>query len=301
MSGILPSMKEKIEVRNLKLESRRKYKKDLFTRFKIKNFTSFLKQYYFLIIFLGCIGFVGMVSAYKLFIAKPTYVYAKVKVGQGMWWATTQRPSLWFVKAIQHAKEQKDLTGKPVVKLLDTTYYPYFGSGQYDVYVTVQLKVSKVGNKGTYNFNRETIGVSSPIDLEFPTVQFSGTIIELSDVPFHDKLVKKTVYLSKKYTYPWEFEEVKIGDTFNNGKQTVLTITDKSKGDTNEVLINDMGKLSASNVETYRYIILQTEMLLKQSGSQLIYGEETLISPGRGFGIATDRATLNDYVISKIE
>ena len=169
-------------------------------RFKLKNIITFIKKNYFLIIFAGCIGFVGVVAFYKLFISKPTYVYAKVKVGQGLWWATTQRPSLWFVRAIEQANEQKELTGKTLAKILNVTYYPYYGSGQYETYITAQLKVSKVGGTGTYNFNRETIGVSSSIDLEFSNVQFSGTIIDLSETPIKDSYVEKTIYLTKKYS-----------------------------------------------------------------------------------------------------
>lgn len=101
--------------------------------------SSFIKQNYFLLIFVGCIGFAGVVAFYKLFIVKPTYVYVKVKVGQGMWWVSTQKPSAWFVKAIQEAKEQKDLTGKPLATVLAVSYYPYTlsqaMSGQYDVYL----------------------------------------------------------------------------------------------------------------------------------------------------------------------
>jgi len=262
---------------------------------------SFLKKYYLFLIFVGCVGFVGVISIYRLFVMKPTYVYVKVKVGQGMWWASTQRPSLWFVKAIQQAKEQKDLTGTPLATMVNISYYPYYGTGQYDTYATLRLKVSKMGSTGNYSFNRETIGVSSPIDLEFPNVQFSGTIIELSTQPIIESYVEKTIFLTKKYSYPWEYDVIQIGDSISNGKDTVLQIVDKAKGDTNEVFLNDQGKLTSTEVESYRYIVIQAKIKVKKAGNQLLYGEETVVSPGRTFGIITDGVTLSDYVIAKVQ
>jgi hypothetical protein len=269
--------------------------------FKLKTISSFIKKNYFLLIFIGCVGFVGLVAFYKLFISKPTYVYVKVKVGQGMWWATTQKPSLWFVKAIEQAKEQKDLAGKPLVKVLNVSYYPYYGSSQYDVYVTAKLKVSNVSGKGTYNFNRETIGVSSPIDFEFPTIQYSGTITEMSQQPIKESYIEKTIYLAKKYAYPWEFDSIQVGDMLTNGNRTLFQITDKAKGETNEALVNETGKLISTDIETYQYIIIQAKVQLKKIDNQLIYGEEYSIAPGRSFGFTTNHISLNDYFVTKVE
>ena len=268
---------------------------------KLNQFISFLKKNYLLLIFVACIGFVGLVSVYKLFMVKPTYIYAKIKVGQGMWWASTQKPALWYVKAIQQAKEQNDLTGKPVAKILDVSYYPYYISGQYDVYVTAQLKVSKVGNKGIYNFNRETIGVSSPIDMEFPNVQFSGTIIALSEKPTQDIYESKIVYLYKKSVNPWEYDQIQIGDSFFNGKEKAFEILDKQRGETNDILLSDIGKQLNSDIEPYRYVRIKAKILVKKVDNQYILGEEYVISPGRSLSVVTNNLTLNDYFITRLE
>lgn len=270
---------------------------------KLKGFINFLKKNYFLLIFVGCIGFVGVVSFYKLFISKPTYVYAKVKVGQGMWWASTQKPSLWFVKAIQQAKEQKDLTGKPVATVTDVAYYPYTLSsslsGQYDVYVTVQLKVSSVGNKGTYNFNRETIGVSSPIDLEFPNVQFSGTIIALSEKPFKETYVDKIMYLTKRIPFPWEYEQIVVGDNQMSGKQTMFTILDKFYGEASDTTLLQQGTLVNTSMTMFT---VKARIRVKKVDDQYIFGEEYGIAPGKLLqGVATRDFTFTDYYITKVE
>jgi hypothetical protein len=278
------------------------------SRFKNKSLFPFIlslfavaKKYSLFFIFILCVLFVGAISVYKVFIQKPTYVYARVKVGQGYWWASTQKPSLWYVQAIQKAKEEKDLTGDPIAKILKVAYYPWYGSNQFDVFVTLQLKVTKIGKTGQYNFKRETIGVSSPIDLEFPHVQFSGTIIDLSEKPPSTELVSKTVYLTKKFIYPWEYDQIHVGDYFNDGNSNVVEIVEKAKGETNEVLVNELGKLLSSETESYRYVMLKVRMRLRPEGGQYLYGDEIVVSPGRTLGFVTNNFTFNDYVVAKIE
>lgn len=71
---------------------------------------------YFISIFLAVIIFVGFVSVFKLFFTKPTYVYVKVKMGQGLWWASTAKPSLWFVKSLNKGETERDLMGNPTAR-----------------------------------------------------------------------------------------------------------------------------------------------------------------------------------------
>ena len=284
------SQKSKVESLKLKAKSS-----------KLKTFIHFLKRNYFLLIFVGCIGFVGVVAFYKLFISKPTYIYAKIKVGQGYWWATTQRPSLWFLKAIEKAKEQKDLAGKPLVKMISIFSYPYWGGGQYEIFVTVQLKVSKVGSTGTYNFNRETIGVSAPIDLEFPNVQFSGTVIDISEKPFKDQYEYKTVTLYRKLINPWEYEEIHVGDTLRNGKDIIFEVLSKERGEANDLVLSDFGKMINPDVEPYRYATIKIRVRLKKVENVYFFGEEMMIAPGRGFPIVINDFAYNDFTVTKVE
>ena len=58
----------------------------------MKKFIKFSRENYFIVIFGLIILFVGVVSAKKLFFTKPTFIYTKVKVGQGLWWAGGQKP-----------------------------------------------------------------------------------------------------------------------------------------------------------------------------------------------------------------
>lgn len=261
---------------------------------------NFFRKYYLILILVVSVGFVGAISIYKLYIQKPTYIYVKVKVGQGFWWASTQKPVMWYIKAIQDAKKEVDLMGKPIAEIIRVSYYPWYGSNSFDVFVIVRLQVTKVGDKG-YNFKRETLGISGPIDLEFKNVQFSGTIVDMSTDPIAPITTKKVIYLSKKYTYPWEYDAIQVGDYFNDGNSNVIEILDKAKGETNDVYVNEAGKLLTTETETYRYILLKVSMRVRETNNQLLYGEEIIVSPGRVLGFVTNGFTFNDYVVSKIE
>ncbi len=289
------------------MKIQKKIKNDSSSPFQnVNSIILLIKKHILLAIILFCIGFIGLVWTYSHFFSKPTFVYVKIQVGQGYWWASTQRPSIWFVNAIQQAKEQKDFSGTPLSKIVNVTYYPYYATNQYDIYVIARLKVTRRGKTGPYSFNRETIGVGTPIDLEFPNVQFSGAIMDISSKPITDSYIEKTVYLTKKSTQTWEFDAINVGDTFVNGKNIMFRILEKTKGDTYNGLITDLNQNvpeQAFPVDTQPYtpIMLKTKMLLRKDKDQLFFAEDLAISPGKSFGITLSSSVLNGYTVTKVE
>lgn len=269
---------------------------------KLARFLSHLtRRYMLLLLFFLALCFVGAFVGYKVVFAKPTYVYAKIKVGQGYWWANTQKPNMWFVNAITKAKEEKDALGKPVTSVLSVIYYPYFGSGQYDVYVTVRLKVSKGGTSGAFNYKRSTIGVGAPIDLEFNSVQYSGTIIALSTKPLEEQYVEKLVTLDKKNAFPWEFDSIQVGDSYFNGKMQTMQVLRKQASDTYTLAGDIYGNYPVPNDELKRYITIQVKLKGQMINKQFIYAEDQAVIPGRGISMATPNYVFNDFTIAKVE
>lgn len=264
---------------------------------------NFIKKHALLFFFVFCALFIGSFVLYKLFFVKPHYLYAKIKVGQGMWWANTQKPSVWFVKGIEQAEESKDLAGRTIAKVLDVVYYPYViysVTGQYDVYVTAKLKVTTLGKKGMYNFNRDIIGIGSPIYLEFPNVQFAGTVIALSDKPLNEKYVKKTVYLTKRAPLPWEYDQIEIGDTQTNGKEMVFEVLDKSyNGEFTGTSTLSQGWLVNTNINLFT---IKASILVREVNGQYIFAEEQVVAPSKYLvGASTKKFTFSDYYITMVE
>jgi len=261
----------------------------------LKKIIQFLIKNYLVAVFLACIAFVGLVSIYKLFVVKPTFIYARVKMGQGLWWASTQRPPLWLVKSIRKGDVQTDLTGKPVAEILSVRYYPTYSTNQYDVYLNIKLKVS-----GKYNFNRTTIGIGAPVDFEFPSSQFSGTIIDLSEKPIKDDYQEKIVYLTKLYASPWEYDGIKIGDKFFDGAENAVEILDKT-GESVEINPSFNGSVESSFSQVKKNILVKVKLQVKKIDNKYIFGNEQTVSPGKTIYLATDNFNFVDYTVAGIE
>ena len=271
-----------------------------------KQLFLFAKQNYFVTVIALCVLFVGVVSVYKLFIAKPTYVYVKVKVGQGLWWANTAKPSMWFIQAIQSAKEEKDLTGSVIAKIINVTYYPWWGVGQFDTYVTARLKVSKIGKDAKYNFKRSTIGIGAPIDFEFNSVQFSGTVIELYEKPPTEKKIEKIVTLVKQGGYnkdsPYFYENIKTGDKYFNGEEVVFEVLDKRLDKQLWIITNNLtAETFEREIDTNKNIIVKAKVKCVLKNGQCFFAEEQILIPGRDLSAATPNFFLNSFTVVKVE
>jgi len=265
-----------------------------------KKIIRFLIDNYFLSIFFACIAFVALVSIYKLFFVKPTYVYAKVKVGQGLWWASTQKPPIWFVKNFQKDDKELDLTGKPIAEILSVRYYPFWGSNQYDVYLTMKLKVSKMGS-GKYNFKRSAIGVGAPVDFEFPKVQFSATITALSEKPIKENYQEKIIIITKRNANPWEYDSIKIGDFYFDGQEKVAEVLEKKAADTQTLTSDTFGNYPDITPEQKKYIFVKLKIKGQKKDNQFVFGEEQIIAPGKTINIATQNFQFQDYLVAKVE
>jgi hypothetical protein len=269
----------------------------------LKKIWQFLVDNYFLAIFFAAIAFVGFVSIYKIFFVKPTYVYVKVKVGQGLWWASTQKPSIWFIEGLKQAQNEaeKELTGQPAAKILSIRYYPSYIANQYDVYVTMRLKVTRLGKTGKYNFKRSAIGVAAPVDFEFPSAQFSGTITQISEKPIEDKLTEKTVILTKRAADPWEYDSIKVDDFYFDGQEKTFVIIDKTAKETQTLTSDLFGNYPDISPETKKYIFLKAKIKVKKEGNNFLYGEEQLVSLGKTLNIATNSLLLENYKVASID
>jgi hypothetical protein len=244
--------------------------------------------------------FVSLVSIYKLFFKKPIYVYAKVKVGQGLWWSSTQKPPIWFLDVLKKGNEELDLFGDTKVKVLSVRYYPWYNTSQYDIYLTLKLRVN--GNKQTrvFNFNRSTLGVGSPIDLTFSNTEISGTVTKLSSKSLNDQYIEKTINLKKKWAFPWEYDAIQIGDSYFDGENTVFQIIDKKETSSFDSY-SSAGNNYPIEAEPKKNITIRAKIKVQQKSNRLVFGEEQIINPGRAFSISLSNFTLQDYVIGAIE
>jgi len=266
----------------------------------IKIYRFFIKHY-FIVVFLFCIGFVGFVSVYKLFFTKPLYIYARVRVGQGLWWASTQRPPLWLIKSINKGDVETDLTGQPTVEILSVNYYPTNIINQYDVYLDVRLKVSGNKKNKSFSFNRSSLGVGTAVDFEFPSAQFSGTIIDLSITPIKKNAKFKTVYLAKAYAFDWEYDAIRIGDKFFDGENNVIEIIDKSGSESIDINPAFRGTFNPMFTQIRKDVVIKVKILVNQIDNKLVFGNDQVLSVGKDIDLSTDKFSFINYTIAGIE
>ena len=180
--------------------------------------------------------------------AKTEYVYVKVKVSQGFWWASTSKPSPWYAKAIKKGDIEYNILGKPIAEILEVRYYSVFAKDQptenkYDIYLTLKLAADYNNRTQKYIFKRSNLTIASPIDLETQSAQITGTVIKVSEQEFVDEYVEKTVFLTKSFAYPWEYEAIKVGDSYFDGEEIIFEVLDKNQVATSEIVTDYYGNL----------------------------------------------------------
>jgi len=267
-----------------------------------KIFPTFRKRYFF-IIFTLCILLVGGVILYKSLYAKPTYVYAKIKVGQGLWWAVTTRPAIWYVNAIKKGDIATDLLGRTEAKVLSKRYYRWYAYDQYDVFLDVQLKANVNKKTNEYYFNRAALSVGSPIEMQFASESITGTVTALSLRPFDNKLVEKTVYITKKYANPWEYDAIQVGDKTFDGEDVVFEVLEKTTAPSNGFSYGTSYSVNvgSSVLEPSNYVAIKAKVKLKKIEDQWVLGEDQIVSAGRNLNIATPNFVFDNFIVSKIE
>lgn len=253
----------------------------------MKKLLQFIKKNYFLFIFAFVILFVALFSSYKLFVAKPIDIYVKVKLGQGLWWASTAEPPLWLVNSLNVQ------TNSPNIKIIKINYYPYLVSGtntqsinqyndQYNVYLTLKLKATTNKSGDVYYFNRSEIAIGSPIDLAFSDTQVSGVIIAYSNQIIINKLADKIIFLTKNNPDSWEYEAIKTSDYYFDGENKAFQIIDK--------------EISSNNSLT-----VKAKIKIKEINNRLIFGEDRIIAVGKIISIFTNNFSFNNYIVSRID
>lgn len=267
----------------------------------LKKISKFAIKNYFLTIFVLIVISVSLIALYKLEFSKSTYVYARVKLSQGLWWSGGNKPSIWLAQAIKKGDFEKDLTGKTIVEVMGVNYYPWRYYDQFDVYLTLRLRAGFNKNTKKYSFKRSSIGIGSPIELELSSAQVSGTIMALNTQKFDDKYIDKTIILTKKSSFPWEYDVIKVGDKYFDGENTVFEVLNKNSTDTSIISTDLFGNMNSSITDLRKYIIVLAKIKVKEQDGQLIFGEEQMIQPGKQINLSTPNTSFSDYYVGEIK
>jgi len=271
----------------------------------LKKIFKTIKSNYIISIFVGIVILVGILSGYKYFYTKSSYVYVKVKLSQGLWWANTAKPNVWFVNSLKKNQKEYDILGNPIAEVLNVKYFPTFGGNQFDIYLTLKVKANHNNRTNEYTFKRSTLSVAAPIDLQLNSTTVSGTVIELSETPFQDKYVEKIVYLSNpNYSkdFPYLYNKITIGDKFFDGENYDFEVLDKSLQKKILSIPNNLtGQIYEQEVDTIQNIFVKAKMRLKVKNNQLYFGEEYRVTTNATIPISTPNYIFDGYSIIDVQ
>jgi len=277
---------------------------------KIRKAVKAAKKHYLLLLITASVLFVGVFIVSKAVFSKPTYVYVKVKVGQGLWWAATARPNNWYAQSIRIGDTKIDLQGRPEAQIKSVKRYPSptitWLSNQYDVYVTLLLKAGINKKTGAYSYNRGQLTIGSPIDIQFPKTNLTGTVIDVNDKPFSEKMVEKIVYLVYQGGYnedfPYRYDNIRVGDVYNDGSGIVFEVMNKGlEKNIWPVANNFTGDIYKREITSTQNIVVKAKIKLIQKESGLFYGEDYRLAVNASIPFYTDNYYFENFQIRKIE
>lgn len=268
-----------------------------------------IKKNVIISIFLGIIFFTSFIALIKYPFSKTKDVYVKVKLGQGLWWANSAQPGIWFLDYLKKGDKELNFSGKPDAEIVRLRYYQQIytnitsnSPNQFDIYLLV--KISATGDEARgYTFKRTKIAVGVPIDFNFLKTQVSGVIVSLSAKKPDEQYVEKEITLTKRLAYPWEYDVIKIGDKYFDGEENIFEITGKQALDTQNLVVDNYGNLTAqSETERRKYVTVNAKIKLKKNTiNQYIYGEEQTIKADSYFNLITNNIALTDFYVSEIK
>lgn len=254
-----------------------------------------------LILFIA-IPVITVISAFVILsLSKTESLYVRIKASPGYWWLAGVDTNIWLPESVHKGDKQYDLFGKTQAEVVGVRYYPVAKKeDQYDLYVTARVNVSYNTKTQQYSFNRTQLVVGSPVDLDTTKSHISGTLVAMSKDPFEPKYVEKTVYLTKKGAYPWEYSQIKIGDKYFDGEDTVFEVIGKSQIPTHSFGEDYFGNNTYKTLDPNSYIIVKAKVKLKEDGDKLLFGEENVINSGSTLPISTPSFNYDDFYVERI-
>ncbi len=236
----------------------------------------------------------------KQLFSKPTApVYLTIKLNQGYWWVNTPSPPLTFIEAIKPQLTAYDFLHQPTVQVLNKRVYPTFSTNTlrpvYNTYIDLKLYRPKTANQEIF-FNRQRVAIGEPIDIKFPHLSLSGSIIKLSAQPTAPTTQTYAITL-KKLVYPWEYQKLTPPVSYFDGQTKVFTITSKECAPAIILTKDKYNQLIKKTDQNTCYLTLKGTIELQQHNQTLTFGPEIPIAQGLSVFLPLDQTYLTDFTV----
>ena len=269
----------------------------------IKKVILFAKTNYILTIFLFIILLAGVLVLLKVVTGEKETIYVKVKVSQGLWWASTQRPAIWMADALEKGSKELTLNGETRAEILEVRKYPLGVPGlvneQYEIFLVTKLNTTFNEKQDSYIYNRSPIAVGEPIDFEFESVHVSGTVTDFSQVPFTTEYTEKTVELVKYWAYPSEYDAVQVGEKYFDGQDNVIEIIDKRYDPVYEQY-SGFGNNYAIETEKRINMVVTAKIKVQSKNNMYLFREDFPVQVGKKISLQTPSYFFDQFTIISI-
>ena len=256
------------------------------------------KLFLSIIFFIFCFGFLG---AFKHSLQQPQTVYVTLKLGQGYWWINTPNPPIPLIESLKPNSQAKDLLGHTIATINQVQTFPTLKDGKIINNVYVQLKLKVTQRNQSYYFDRNKVKIGEPITIEFPNLSLTGSVISLTQTKPKTNLQTFKIKLIKQLSFPEEFEQIKIGDSFIQNQNTLFTITHKSCKPTHHIARDSYGNVTPNTIIDLCFLELEGLIQLTPSSLGYVFGQETIVKPGSLITLSTNNSYLINYIVTSLQ
>ncbi len=248
----------------------------------------------------------------RLFNQEKHEVFVKIKVSQGLWWASTSKPNLWLAQSIHKGDRELSFDRSPLAEIGEVRYYPFVSKSsdtitedKYNIYLVAKLSAGYNSKKDLYTFKRNSLIIGSPIEIDTNRSQITGTVIAVSPQPFEDNYVEKKVTLIKVLGYtsddPFLYLGIGIGQKYFDGEDNVVEITNKYLRKFYVPLSDIQGNLHENPSSARQDIVVEAKVKVRQEEGNFLFGEEKLLKNGTEFYLSTDSGSLEQFTVARVD
>lgn len=242
-----------------------------------------------LYIFIGLLIVFSLVGVVKTFKKTTDWRTVKIQVVGKDWTNTfTQydgyRSPYWLTDKIKSGDIERSYTGEETARVLRTEIYER-GGMDFDVYITVKLKVEYNTRMQSYSYRGQPILAGSPIKLKLNRALVIGQIIDDQVPPDGYESKQVTITGRIRNAEPWFIEKLIPENTISNGNQTVAKILSVQTDNPVSQILTTTQTGTRTNVileknPRTRDVILTVQLTIERYSNGWFYGGHQRVKAG---------------------
>lgn len=220
-------------------------------------------------------------------------------------WQTTQPPFYWLGDYLREGAEEYDENGRKIAVVKKIQVYPLVTlqnqeAARDDIYLRVELADSSP-DPHKIIFKNKKVAIGEAIEFSFGGVDFSGIVVDISDVPIARgetrELVMEGVWLR---CHPWIAEAIAVGDKMLDfSGEPVVEVTDKRVELAKVSVESASGAIVVSTDPLRRDLYLRLKVKARQKDGQYFLFYDKRIKVGEQLFIPLEKADIKWLWVTK--